>query len=534
MVLVITLSPILPFENLPQSFVVASGSMEPTIKAGSVIFTKMPKLDSLEKGDIITFENPENNTQAITHRIDEISGKDPVVIKTKGDNNQNSDNWEINEDEILGKHLFTLPYLGYVSNFIRQPRGYILLVVVPAVLIIIKQIFNIKNAIENEIDRKVEQKESADLKTLIFGLCLSGLSIFSLTVGVSLALYKDTVEISNISITTEDWVLPESKIIGLYGEEELGEVTKRSDFRVKYEADDTGCGIEKVQLWYSHNQGDWESFGHKTESSGNFDFNSLDGDGFYDFQVLAVDKNENKEEKDFEKNFKNVFVDTKPPETELLDSSQEVILKSDDGFGSGVYKIHYTIDDGSEKEVFGQTADIKDELSSGKNEVVFYAEDTAGNIESENTEIINWDETLGDSDEDGGIVLNAFMPNPDGTDHAETPNGEWVELYNNSGGEKDISGLYIYDNDDSHYFEISYENIDGGDTSVEKYSSIRVYVDENLYLNNSGDKVRLYSQPIDPNDYSLGKLDTFEYGNSEEGKEWRRDPDGTGNWGIVD
>lgn len=76
-------------------YVVYSGSMEPEIQTGAVVFTKVEKL-SPEKGDIITFRNRDT---VITHRV--VKKQNGTWI-TKGDANKTADPVPVEESQIIG------------------------------------------------------------------------------------------------------------------------------------------------------------------------------------------------------------------------------------------------------------------------------------------------------------------------------------------------------------------------------------------------------------------------------------------------
>jgi signal peptidase len=119
--------------------VVQSGSMEPKIKTGSMVVVK-PAQD-FKIGDVITF-GPYSKTKApTTHRIYDMKvvGGEAVYI-TKGDANNAPDTREIKKADIVGKVLFSVPYLGYAVDFAKKPIGFALLIIVPAALIIVDEI----------------------------------------------------------------------------------------------------------------------------------------------------------------------------------------------------------------------------------------------------------------------------------------------------------------------------------------------------------------------------------------------------------
>lgn len=124
--------------------VVQSGSMEPAIKTGSVILIK--KQDTYSVGDVVSFVG--SGSDSTTHRITEtnvVKGKE--VFSTKGDANKGEDQEKVGIDSVLGKTVFTVPYLGYLIAFTKTQQGFIFLIVVPATLIIFSEILSIKREV---------------------------------------------------------------------------------------------------------------------------------------------------------------------------------------------------------------------------------------------------------------------------------------------------------------------------------------------------------------------------------------------------
>ena len=72
--------------------------------------------DKIEVGDVIVFRT--SGRDPIIHRVIEknLNG-DSVTFRTKGDNNPVSYDFEseINYDEVIGKSIFRIPFLGYVK-----------------------------------------------------------------------------------------------------------------------------------------------------------------------------------------------------------------------------------------------------------------------------------------------------------------------------------------------------------------------------------------------------------------------------------
>lgn len=153
--------------QIPGSYrilMVQSGSMEPFIRVGSVVVVN--KSNEYDVGDIITFSlNPTINIKdkgsLITHRIFEVTEEEGIKkFVTKGDANQTQDQTKIIEDQILGKVMFSLPYLGYPVSFAKTQLGFILLVIIPGTIIIYSEYINIKKEIKKIIKKKKDEKIS--------------------------------------------------------------------------------------------------------------------------------------------------------------------------------------------------------------------------------------------------------------------------------------------------------------------------------------------------------------------------------------
>jgi signal peptidase len=124
-----------------RSFVVLSGSMQPSIQKGSIIFSQ--KNTNYQKGDVISFRKDD---MTVTHRIIDIQHiKNQTVFITKGDANNAKDSGSVQSQNILGRNIGTLPFVGNVLIFMRSLGGFILLVIAPAFLYITFEIYSIKS-----------------------------------------------------------------------------------------------------------------------------------------------------------------------------------------------------------------------------------------------------------------------------------------------------------------------------------------------------------------------------------------------------
>lgn len=143
--------------------IVKSGSMEPSIMTGAVVVIR--EESSYQLGDVITFSEADGKVPT-THRIigtEEVNGKDYFV--TKGDANEERDISPVFPPNVIGKVVFSAPYLGYVFDFARQPLGFSLLIGVPAVLLIIDELAKIWAEVKRI--RKNRREEGGEATPLV-------------------------------------------------------------------------------------------------------------------------------------------------------------------------------------------------------------------------------------------------------------------------------------------------------------------------------------------------------------------------------
>ncbi len=139
--------------------IVQSGSMEPAIKVGSLVAIK--PADDYNIGDVITFGEDEQGEVPTTHRIvDERIVSGEVRYTTQGDANDDPDAQEVGEREIIGKVLFSIPFLGFILDFARQPIGFVLIVGIPLAIVVIDEITNIWTEVRRMREEKKKNKDS--------------------------------------------------------------------------------------------------------------------------------------------------------------------------------------------------------------------------------------------------------------------------------------------------------------------------------------------------------------------------------------
>lgn len=103
--------------------VVISGSMEPGVPVGSVVFTQPGPATEVEPGDIVTVERP-RELGLVTHRVVSVepAAGDAVSLVLRGDANESDDPQPYVVDQV-GRYLFHVIGVGYLSLFLQGAKG---------------------------------------------------------------------------------------------------------------------------------------------------------------------------------------------------------------------------------------------------------------------------------------------------------------------------------------------------------------------------------------------------------------------------
>jgi len=124
---------------------VLSGSMEPAIGTGSVVFVAETPIEQIQESDVITYRDDGDNL--VTHRVvEKHEAQTSVRFVTKGDANDNRDPEPVYRNDVVGVVLFSIPLLGYVISFGNTTAGYVALVLVPVMLFVFNEIWELWKA----------------------------------------------------------------------------------------------------------------------------------------------------------------------------------------------------------------------------------------------------------------------------------------------------------------------------------------------------------------------------------------------------
>ena len=148
---------------------VMTQSMEPVLNVNDMIIVKNFKVEELEVDDIITFYSDidyNGGEEIITHYIYSIIEDAPgeFTIRTNRyyseDQTPVADTWRLDENDVLGLYSFKIPYLGYVTEFLKSPFGIAAIVVNAGIIITI--VYMIKRDKREKLKSNEEGKQDSN------------------------------------------------------------------------------------------------------------------------------------------------------------------------------------------------------------------------------------------------------------------------------------------------------------------------------------------------------------------------------------
>lgn len=133
---------------------VISGSMEPEIPVGSLVYIRGEEPENIKEDEIIAFYGAKDSNAIITHRVVE----NRVVMGefiTKGDANKTNDMNPIPYDNFIGKAVLSIPVLGYAAQMLTSLEGKI---AAGAVILAALALHLLASMLEKRNERKLAQK----------------------------------------------------------------------------------------------------------------------------------------------------------------------------------------------------------------------------------------------------------------------------------------------------------------------------------------------------------------------------------------
>jgi len=147
------------------SYTVMSGSMNPTLHPGDLVIIKGE--EPINVGDVVTVKSGEFT---YTHRVVEKLENDRFSLK--GDANEDPDPNLVEASQIVGRVILVFPF-----NHLYTPYGFVLALLAPASLIIVKQVYTIHQSTKRRNRRETmrwmrKSHPALDTTTLLLALIL--------------------------------------------------------------------------------------------------------------------------------------------------------------------------------------------------------------------------------------------------------------------------------------------------------------------------------------------------------------------------
>ena len=105
-------------------YTVVSGSMEPAIPVGSLVYINNMAPEDVQENDVIAFYGATDGSSIITHRVVTNSTVMGEFI-TKGDANEEKDMNPIPYSHFIGKVVLTVPKVGGIAQTFTSTTGKI-------------------------------------------------------------------------------------------------------------------------------------------------------------------------------------------------------------------------------------------------------------------------------------------------------------------------------------------------------------------------------------------------------------------------
>jgi len=141
-------------------YFVRSESMKPAINIGDMMIAGPTDAGGgIAPGVIVTYELGNN---LITPRVLYIDG---ATLIPKGDANVDPDPQPVQVSQVRSRYLFKIPYVGYLAGFMQTRLGWLLIIILPAIVLagfMVKGIIKEKTKNEHRVNNVVKTDMSVN------------------------------------------------------------------------------------------------------------------------------------------------------------------------------------------------------------------------------------------------------------------------------------------------------------------------------------------------------------------------------------
>jgi signal peptidase I len=196
------------------SYVIVTGSMEPSINAGDVVLASPDPVIEDSIGRVISFQDPARPDHVLTHRLVSINQDGTLV--TKGDANPTPDSVAVAEESVTGLGRLLVQFVGLPVVWYLTGEWLLLLLVVALTVGAV-----VATVLDYEADnrsrpwqRRIDQRQPGDPKRLLSRSAPSITPLLILAVAMSLGIGGDVASTSAAAFTAtttnsaDSWTIP--------------------------------------------------------------------------------------------------------------------------------------------------------------------------------------------------------------------------------------------------------------------------------------------------------------------------------------
>ena len=204
LVLTIYISPLILAGSLVP-FIILSESMVPTMLIGDAVIMQKVQPEDIKVGDIIAFYPKDDAKTSVSHRVIEIYNNDgKLYFQTKGDNVEHKDPFIVDSKNLIGRAVFKIPYLGYMTKFSKSPMLFLIFTVVPSIIIVLDEVrkmtkSHIKIKRMEKDQKKMKKKEERAINKINYARFIAIFSIGTMVTLISNVQYVNPEFWTNFS-----------------------------------------------------------------------------------------------------------------------------------------------------------------------------------------------------------------------------------------------------------------------------------------------------------------------------------------------
>lgn len=115
-------------------------------------------------GDIIVFHRPLGGNELIVHRAinKETRADGEIYFTTKGDGNTGSDSVPVPEDQVVGKVILRIPWIGHIALFLHNSSGIFIIIILIVILVIVEFVIPVFSSEKAEVDSGGKSEKVAE------------------------------------------------------------------------------------------------------------------------------------------------------------------------------------------------------------------------------------------------------------------------------------------------------------------------------------------------------------------------------------